>query len=96
MALKMRIELDTGLEADYWRISKVLIVGMQTFTAYVELYKNEQARRSLKQPVFRDEFTWEAESLPVTKEEIERGINPMKVCYTKLKDSELLRGAEDI
>ena len=96
MALKKKIELETGIEADYWRISKVLIVGMQSATAYVELFKDEGSRRGSKQPVLRDEFTWAGEDNPFTADGIERGVNPMKICYAKLKEGDKFKGAEDV
>ena len=96
MAIRKKKEMASGFEAEYWRISKVLLMP-NSCACYLELYKDEASRRSMKEPVERVELSWVDEDNPCSPEEVERQAkNHFKLCYAKLRQSDEFRDGEDL
>jgi hypothetical protein len=96
MALRKKKELSTGVEGEYWRIAKVLLLP-DSCACYLELYMNQASRLAQKEPLERMELSWVGEDNPCTADEVERqGKNHFKLCYAKLKQSDDFKDSEDL
>lgn len=94
MALQLAKELESGLQAEYWKITKIILVGESSCACVVELFKDGAARLANKASVQRLEYSWAEEENPCSYAALEVS-NPMVLCYNKLKSRPEFAGAQD-
>jgi len=85
MALAKTVEHDTGVELNYWRITRVEIDGLLKSTSVVlSGYLSAEPRAAGKRPIHQHKFLWIGADSPVTPQIIMAG-QAYQACYTKIK-----------
>ena len=85
MALGLDVELQNGVTATYWRITRAEIDGLANTTKIrLSGYLSETARNEGKRPVKKYEFLWAGENNPVTPAVLMAG-QAYAACYAKIK-----------
>lgn len=95
MALELSKELETGYNANYWKIDKLDInTKEETSFITVNLYKDNAARLADKKEVFSRTFEWCGNDYPFIVAAMDVD-NPLTIAYTKLKTLDEFAGAID-
>lgn len=88
MALRKSVDCDTGIAAEYWRISRVELYPKNMVTADIECYLNKVARDASKNPVIKMTFTFKHSALI--------DVDIVAWCYNKIKLLDFFTGSEDV
>ena len=101
MSLLQKTKTNIGVEAEYWRITNIILdIAEQEAEAMMSLYKDKSARDAGASPIDYRTFTWNDRQIP--KKEFPFMIaamdlkNPIKIGYEEIKKSEEFKSALDI
>ncbi|MBU2552166.1 MAG: hypothetical protein KKB20_27395 [Proteobacteria bacterium] len=83
MALQKEFLLPTGIEASYWRVSRVEVLnGVDVSKVSLELYLDAEARQNGSRPC----ELYDVRLAGFTLSELEaEGVNPVALAYQKIK-----------
>ena|SRR3990167_329993 len=101
MALQKSLQTKIGIEANYWKITNIILdILNQEAEVMMSLYKDKSARDAGASPIDYRTFTWNDRQIP--KKEFPFMIaamdlkNPIKIGYEEIKKSEEFKSALDI
>lgn len=97
MALQKTKQLDTGIEATYHKISSFQLEGVTLCVAYVQAFKDQQARQDGKQAIELKQFIFQGAENPCQIDDMNPlNVNPFILIYDKLKTLPEFSGAQDV
>mgnify|MGYP006921391343 CR=1 FL=1 len=90
MSIIKNIDLPTGGNVSYWKITKIIVEPQPINKAFVVLsgYINKSAKEQNKKPADQREFVWEGDDYPFAVEVLQQeGEDIYHLSYVKIKSA---------